>query len=104
LEKDNSEFGTMSKIIQGIRLLFVQLLLLPVYFYQYAISPLKPATCRHFPTCSQYAVEALKVHGPFKGLYLAIHRFLRCNPWGTHGYDPVPPKKMKVKLDKTNKD
>ena len=58
-------------------------LLLPIYFYQRCISPLTP-------TCSQYAVEAIKKHGPIKGLYLAIRRILRCHPWGGSGYDPVP--------------
>ncbi len=71
------------------------LLLLPVYFYKNAISPLKPATCRHVPTCSDYAVQALKIHGPFTGFWLTTRRILRCHPWGTHGYDPVPPKKDK---------
>lgn len=75
--------------------MLIQLLLLPVYFYRAAISPLTPASCRHIPTCSQYAVEALKIHGPFKGLYLATNRILHCHPWGTHGYDPVPPKRTK---------
>ncbi len=68
------------------------ILLVPVYFYKYAVSPLIPASCRHVPTCSQYAIEAIKIHGPFKGIVLATNRILRCNPWGTHGYDPVPPK------------
>ncbi len=66
------------------------LLILPIRFYQKYISPLKPATCRFTPSCSQYAVEAIRKHGPFKGLYLAIWRILRCNPWGGSGYDPVP--------------
>lgn len=56
-----------------------------------------PASCRHLPTCSQYAIEALKVHGILKGGWLTFRRVIRCHPWGTHGYDPVPPKKMKVK-------
>lgn len=74
------------------------LLLLPVYFYKYAISPLTPASCRHVPTCSQYAVEAVKIHGPFKGFWLATKRISKCHPWGTHGYDPVPDKdQIKVK-------
>ena len=74
------------------------LLLLPVYFYKYAISPLTPASCRHVPTCSQYAVEAIKIHGPFVGFWLAVKRISRCHPWGTHGYDPVPTKEqIKVK-------
>lgn len=53
------------------------------------------ASCRHIPSCSEYAVEALKIHGPFKGIYLATRRILKCHPWGTHGFDPVPLKKIK---------
>ncbi len=67
-------------------------ILIPVYFYKYAVSPLTPASCRHVPTCSQYAIEAIKIHGPFIGFWLTIKRISRCHPWGTHGYDPVPPK------------
>jgi len=67
-----------------------------VYFYKFAISPLTPASCRHEPTCSTYTIEALKTHGPFKGLWLGIRRISKCHPWGTHGYDPVPPKKKKT--------
>lgn len=70
--------------------LLVRLLLLPIYFYKYFISPMTPAACRFTPTCSEYAVEALKKHGPFKGTYLTIRRLLRCHPWGGSGYDPVP--------------
>ena len=66
------------------------LLIQPIRFYQKYLSPLKPPTCRFTPTCSQYAVEAIRKHGPFKGLALAIWRILRCNPWGGSGYDPVP--------------
>lgn len=66
------------------------LLILPIRFYQHCISPLTPPSCRFTPTCSQYAVEALRKHGPIKGLLLAIWRILRCNPWGGSGYDPVP--------------
>ena len=61
-----------------------------VRFYQLCISPLKPACCRFTPTCSAYAIEALRKHGPIKGLLLTIWRILRCNPWGGSGYDPVP--------------
>lgn len=64
--------------------------LLLVRFYQLCISPLKPPACRFTPTCSQYAVIALKKYGPFKGGYLAVRRILRCHPWGGSGYDPVP--------------
>ena len=61
-----------------------------VRFYQIVISPLKPACCRFTPTCSQYALEALRKYGPIKGSWLTIKRILRCNPWGGSGYDPVP--------------
>ncbi|MDD4921731.1 MAG: membrane protein insertion efficiency factor YidD [Bacteroidales bacterium] len=61
-----------------------------IKFYQYAVSPHTHASCRYEPTCSQYAVEAIQKHGPFKGSWLAMKRILRCHPWGGHGYDPVP--------------
>lgn len=61
-----------------------------VKFYQYTISPLLPPSCRYTPTCSAYSIEALKKHGPFKGLFLSVKRIISCNPWGGHGYDPVP--------------
>lgn len=63
---------------------------LPIRFYQYAISPHFPASCRYTPTCSQYAVEAIYKYGPLKGLWLAMKRIGRCHPWGGSGYDPVP--------------
>ncbi|MBO5054656.1 MAG: membrane protein insertion efficiency factor YidD [Muribaculaceae bacterium] len=69
------------------------ILSLPIHFYRACISPLLPPSCRFTPTCSQYALDALRIHGPFRGSYLAIRRLLRCNPWGGSGYDPVPPKK-----------
>lgn len=73
-----------------IRRLLVMLLVLPIRFYQTSISPLTPPSCRFTPSCSEYARQAIIKHGPFKGLYLAIWRILRCNPWGGSGYDPVP--------------
>ncbi len=88
-----------SYILKGIG----WVLLLPVYFYKYVISPWTPATCRHIPTCSQYAVDAIKIHGPFRGFLLATNRILHCHPWGTHGYDPVP-EKGKIKVKKYSKD
>jgi len=66
------------------------ILCLPIVFYQRCISPFTPPSCRFTPTCSEYAKQALRRHGPIKGLYLAIWRILRCNPWGGAGYDPVP--------------
>ncbi|MFW6245829.1 MAG: membrane protein insertion efficiency factor YidD [Tangfeifania sp.] len=77
------------------------ILLLPVYFYKYAISPLTPASCRHVPSCSEYAVQAIKIHGPLRGVWLATKRISKCHPWGTEGYDPVPPK-GKIKVKKMN--
>jgi putative membrane protein insertion efficiency factor len=65
---------------------------LPVRFYRYVISPLIGANCRFQPTCSEYALEALKEHGAFRGSYLAVRRILRCHPLGGSGYDPVPKK------------
>lgn len=53
--------------------------------------------CRHIPTCSNYAIEAISEYGSIKGLSLATKRVLKCNPWGTSGYDPVPKKVKKVK-------
>ena len=67
------------------------LLALPVRCYRYFISPLLPPSCRYTPTCSEYALDALKLHGPFRGSWLAIRRLGRCHPWGGHGHDPVPP-------------
>jgi putative membrane protein insertion efficiency factor len=61
-----------------------------IQFYRYVISPLTPASCRHIPTCSEYAVTAIKRHGPIKGTILATKRLSKCHPWGTSGYDPVP--------------
>ncbi|NMB50404.1 MAG: membrane protein insertion efficiency factor YidD [Bacteroidales bacterium] len=84
----------MLKLIKNI---LVKILLIPVYFYRYAISPLIPPSCRYTPTCSQYTIEALKKHGPFKGSYLSAKRILSCNPWGGSGYDPVPEPAPKAK-------
>ena len=75
---------------EAMKRLLSYLLLLPIYFYRKCISPMTSPSCRFTPTCSQYAVEAIKKHGPFKGLYLAVKRILRCHPWGGSGYDPVP--------------
>ena len=70
-------------------------LLKGIRFYQRRISPLFPPKCRYYPTCSQYAVEAIEVHGVFKGMLLAIGRLMRCNIFFPGGVDPVPPKKEK---------
>lgn len=71
---------------------FVYPIILLINFYRVAISPLFPPCCRFVPTCSGYAISALRVHGLFKGSLLTIWRILRCNPFVKGGYDPVPPK------------
>lgn len=71
------------------RLVALPLIVL-VRFYQTCISPLTPPACRFTPTCSQYALEALRKYGPLKGLWLTVRRLSRCHPWGGSGYDPVP--------------
>lgn len=78
------------RLIKIISRILVWSLLLPIRFYQVAITPYTPPSCRFTPTCSEYARQALIKHGPVKGLALAIWRILRCNPWGGSGYDPVP--------------
>nr|WP_330389037.1 membrane protein insertion efficiency factor YidD [Tepidibacter thalassicus] len=60
-----------------------------IKFYQKYISPIKGKTCRFYPTCSQYAIEALKKYGFFKGSYLSIKRILKCHPFHEGGYDPL---------------
>jgi putative membrane protein insertion efficiency factor len=68
------------------------LLLGLLWFYRNAISPMRGPTCRYYPSCSTYAVGALRVHGPAKGTLLAVTRVCRCHPWADGGLDPVPPK------------
>ncbi len=62
----------------------------PIYFYRYAISPLIGPRCRHLPSCSQYALDAIDLNGIWIGSWLAAGRIGRCHPWGTSGYDPAP--------------
>jgi len=70
-----------------------------ISLYRYGISPLLPPRCRFQPTCSAYALEAVRRHGPLRGGLLASRRVLRCHPWGGHGYDPVPPGTVPVDGD-----
>ena len=58
--------------------------------YQVALSPLTGGACRFTPSCSAYAVEAIRIHGAGRGLWLAVRRVARCHPWGGFGHDPVP--------------
>lgn len=97
-------YTNIKKILNFI---FSKILILPIQFYRYFISPFTPSSCRHVPTCSEYAIEAIKVHGVIKGFVLGTKRLSKCHPWGTHGYDPVPPKnetlRIKTKKLKLNK-
>jgi len=67
-----------------------QLLLALIRIYKYVISPILGRRCRFFPSCSEYAAEALEKHGALKGARLGIKRIFRCHPWNSGGFDPVP--------------
>ena len=67
-----------------------RLLLLLVQFYRCCISPLTPPSCRYYPTCSAYAMEAIERYGAWRGGWMALRRILRCHPFHRGGYDPVP--------------
>ena len=72
-----------------------KILILLIKLYQKFISPMFPAKCRFYPTCSQYTLEAVKEHGAIKGTYLGIKRILKCHPFHEGGYDPVPKRENK---------
>ncbi len=67
-----------------------RVLVLAVRFYQVGLSPMLPPSCRYYPTCSAYAIEALEKYGAIKGSWLGIRRILRCHPFRIGGFDPVP--------------
>jgi hypothetical protein len=71
-------------------MIFRYILKIVIDLYRWTISPLFAPTCRFVPTCSQYALDAIEAHKPFKALFLILKRILKCHPWGSHGYDPVP--------------
>jgi hypothetical protein len=87
--------GALGAVVGAIHRALVALLVAPVRGYQVFLSPLFGGRCRYVPSCSQYAIEALRVHGAVRGAALAAWRVLRCHPWGGHGYDPVPPRRTK---------
>ena len=80
---------TVSRFTQAISRAFAAVLLAPVRFYMRFISPALPARCKYHPTCSAYAVQAVRELGPVKGTILGAWRLARCNPWSNGGYDPV---------------
>jgi len=65
--------------------------------YRFFVSPMLGASCRFHPSCSQYAEDALEIHGVWKGGWLAASRLCRCGPWHPGGYDPVPPSMRRVR-------
>jgi putative membrane protein insertion efficiency factor len=77
-------------LLKWINTFLGKIIKLFVLFYKNIISPHLPRSCRFYPTCSTYAVEALDKYGFLKGMYLSIKRVLRCHPWNSGGYDPVP--------------
>ncbi len=68
-----------------------RLLAVPVLAYRALVRPVLPPACRYAPSCSEYALKALRMHGAVRGFWLATRRLLRCHPWAPGGYDPVPP-------------
>ncbi|HOK13690.1 MAG TPA: membrane protein insertion efficiency factor YidD [Candidatus Kapabacteria bacterium] len=75
-----------------------KILIILIKFYKFAISPIFPPSCRFYPTCSQYAIDAIEKHGSIFGTFLAIKRILRCNPFSKGGFDPVPDVLFKKKI------
>jgi putative membrane protein insertion efficiency factor len=80
----------MKKLYQGFCKILSMMLIGLIKLYQVTLSPFIGRSCRYTPTCSNYGIEAIQKHGPFKGTWLTIKRVLSCNPWGGSGYDPVP--------------
>lgn len=75
---------------RGFRLVTARLMQAPIHLYRGTLKPLIGVQCRHLPTCSEYALEAIEKNGGWRGFWLILSRLLRCNPLGTHGYDPAP--------------
>ncbi len=79
----------LRKSYKALRWLFTLPLIALVEFYRRCVSPFTPPSCRFTPTCSQYALQALRKYGPIKGSWLALKRIAKCHPWGGSGYDPL---------------
>lgn len=80
----------MKTWLNGVRWLLGQCLVIMVRIYQYTLSPMLGPRCRFWPSCSSYAIEAIQVHGPFKGSWMAAKRLVKCHPGSDGGMDPVP--------------
>ncbi|CAI8446740.1 MAG: membrane protein insertion efficiency factor YidD [Schleiferiaceae bacterium] len=87
---------------QLLRYIFGAPLLAIIWLYRKVVSPLLGPACRYQPTCSTYAAEAVKLHGPFKGFWLSAKRISSCHPWGGHGWDPVPGSALEQELKDKN--
>tara|TARA_B000000460_G_scaffold206922_1_gene154081 strand:- start:71 stop:319 length:249 start_codon:yes stop_codon:yes gene_type:complete len=74
--------------------IFIYPLIFIIKIYQFIVSPLIGQNCRYLPTCSEYAIESLKLHGLLRGSFFAIRRILKCHPFGGHGFDPIPKRKQ----------
>ena len=74
--------------------IFIYPLIFIIKIYQFIVSPFIGQNCRYLPTCSEYAIESLKLHGLLRGSFFAIRRVLKCHPFGGHGFDPIPKRKQ----------
>lgn len=93
---ETKRYGVIDLGWSDDRSLASRLLTLPLFLviriYQLLLAPLLPPVCRFEPSCSRYSIDALRLHGPLRGGWLALRRIARCNPWGGSGFDPVPPR------------
>ena len=80
----------MNALISHLKKAAAAILKVPIIVYRYTLSPLIGQHCRHLPTCSQYALDAINKNGAWRGFWLTISRLARCQPWGTSGFDPAP--------------
>ena len=80
----------MDKTTNILKVMIQKTIILLIYCYRYVISPVLGCHCRFYPSCSTYTQEAIENHGIFSGSLLALRRILRCHPWSSGGYDPVP--------------
>ena len=86
----------IKKAVKAVSKVVGYFFILPIMFYKKFISPMFPASCKYYPTCSSYALEAYKKHGVFAGTLLSAWRLLRCNPWSCGGVDHVPEKLTRI--------